>query len=267
MMPDIRIALRLAIRHKFLVSAAWMLVLVVGIAWLSAEFSGRQPATVALDVGLSVIRLGLPVVGLLLLQELLAREFERRFFLVSLTYPRSRLAFLLGRFLTVAGLLTALLVVLAAALAGTVAWLAHDYEQATPVALGAPYLLTLAFTLVDLYVVLAVGTMLAVVVTTPSFVLVATLGFMWVARSFSSIMALLQQESWLVTDAQTYRASLGILGYLIPDLAVLDIRPITLYGHWGLLSAQWPWQVLAAWVYGSAALALAAWLLARRRFS
>ncbi|THJ34994.1 hypothetical protein E8K88_05510 [Lampropedia aestuarii] len=257
----------MAIRHQFLVMAGWLLVCMLGAAWLSAEFSGRQPATVALDVGLSIIRLGLPLIGLLLLQDLLAKEFDRRFFLLSLTYPRTRTMFLLGRALAVALLLLLLLCLAALLLAAFVGWQAHAYEQATPVALGGPYWLTLAFTLVDLFVVMAVGTLLAVVVATPSFVLVGTLGFMLLARSFSSIMALLQQESWLVADAQSYHASLGVLGYLIPDLAVLDIRQIALYGHWELLAAEWPRQVLTALVYGSAVLALAVWLLMRRRFA
>ena len=36
-----------------------------------AQFSGRQPVTLALDVGLSLIRVTLPILGILLLQELL----------------------------------------------------------------------------------------------------------------------------------------------------------------------------------------------------
>ena len=50
----------------------------MGGAYLAAEFSGRQPGTVALDVGLSAIR----IIGLLLVlfwcQEMVGKEIERR---------------------------------------------------------------------------------------------------------------------------------------------------------------------------------------------
>ncbi|MDV7393414.1 hypothetical protein RZS08_18720, partial [Arthrospira platensis SPKY1] len=157
----------------------------VAIVWMAAQFSGRQPAAVALDVGLSVLRLTLPVIGVLLLQELLSREFDRRLFLTSLTYPRPRHYFLLGRLAAVHVLLFLLLVGLAGLLAALVGFIEQGYEQTTPVALGLPYGVTIAFLAVDLFVLLALGTLLAVVAATPSFVLIGTLGFMLVARSFA----------------------------------------------------------------------------------
>ncbi|WP_341645346.1 hypothetical protein [Thauera sp. SDU_THAU2] len=267
MIADSKIAFRLALRHRFLVMAAWLLILMLATGWMAAQFSGRQPATVALDMGLAVMRLGLPVLGLLMLQELLAREFERRFFLSSLTYPRTRARFLLGRLLAIVTLLGLLTAVLGLALAGGVHWLSLDYEQATPVALGSPYLFTLALMLVDLCVVLALGTVLAVVVATPSFVLIGGLGFMLLARSYSNIMALLREDSSLVSDARTYHNSLGLLGYLLPDLAVLDVRQIALYGQWSLLQTHWAIQAGIALLYALAMLVLAQWLLSRRHFA
>jgi hypothetical protein len=135
------------------------------------------------------------------------------------------------------------------------------------VALGAPYLITLALMLVDECVVLAIGTLLAVLVATPSFVLIGGLGFMMLARSYSSIMALLREDSWLVSDARTYHDSLGMLGYLLPDLAVLDVRQIALYGQWSLLQSHWAIQAGIAMLYAVTTLVLAQWLLSRRRFA
>lgn len=79
---DLLASLHLALKAKL----AWMAAsigLVVALATLlSAYFGGRQPATVALDVGLSTIRLLLPLLIVLLAQELLSREFENA---ISLT--------------------------------------------------------------------------------------------------------------------------------------------------------------------------------------
>lgn len=265
--PDVLTGLRLALRAHFLAISFWAVAVLVFAAWMVSQFSGRQPATVALDAGLSMIRLFLPVVGVLLLQELLSREFDRRLFLSSLTYPRSRHFFLLGRLFSVLILLGGLLLVLAGALAGVVGWVASGYEQATPVALGLPYWISIAFVMVDLFVLVALGTLLAVVASTPSFVLIGTLGFMLVARSFSSIVALLQRESWLVEGAETYQSSLGLLGFLLPDLAALDVRAIALYGQMDLLPQQWAWHLATALAYGVALVALAVWALARKRFA
>jgi hypothetical protein len=76
-------------------------VLLIGIAYLSGFFSPRQPQTVALDVGFSGIRFSLVLLNLFWVQELVAREIDRRVILFSLAYPVSRGAFLAGRFAAV----------------------------------------------------------------------------------------------------------------------------------------------------------------------
>jgi hypothetical protein len=68
-------------------------VLMIGIAYLSGFFSPRQPQTVALDVGFSGIRFSLVLLNLFWVQELVAREIDRRVILFSLAYPVSRGAF------------------------------------------------------------------------------------------------------------------------------------------------------------------------------
>lgn len=260
------VAALLALRVRFGSIALWLLAVLCVAVWMSAQFSGRQPATVSLDIGLSLIRIMLPVLGVLMLQELISREFERRYYLASLTYPRARLYFLLGRLAGVLGLLTILLVVLAGMLAAIVAWVGQSYAQGTPVSLGVPYVLTIAFILLDTFIVLAIGVFLAVVATTPSFVLIGTLGFMLIARSYAAIIALLQQDGWLVSNAEFYSSSLGLLSYLLPDLGALDVRTIALYGRMEFLPADWPWLLLSSLAYALAFLALAVWALNRKRF-
>ncbi len=234
---------------------------------MSAQFSARQPATIALDTGLSLLRLALPLLAVLLLQELLSREFDRKLYLSSLTYPRPRHHFLLGRVAAIAVLLLGLLVILAAVLAGLTTWIGHDYAQATPPDLGLPYLVTIAFIALDLLVILSIGTLIAVATTTPSFVLIGTLGFVLVARSYSAIVALLTRDATLVSNADSYQSSLSLLGYLLPDLAALDVRMISLYGQWQFLPEDWALRVLATLAYAAALLALAVWTLKRKQFA
>ena len=260
-------SLRLSLRAALLSFALWLALALIASTLLAANFSGRQPATVALDTGLSLLRLALPLLAVLLLQELISREFDRKLYLSSLTYPRPRHHFLLGRVAAIAVLLLGLLLILAAVLAGLTAWIGHGYAQATPPDLGLPYLVTIAFIALDLLVVLAIGTLIAVATTTPSFVLIGTLGFMLVARSYSAIVALLTRDTTLVTNADSYQSSLSLLGYLLPDLGALDVRMISLYGQWQFLPEDWALRVLATLAYAAALLALAVWTLNRKRFA
>ena len=266
-MPDFITGLRLALRARYFSFALWLTIGLVAVVLTAAQFSGRQPVTLALDVGLSLIRVTLPIFGVLLLQELISREFDRKLYLSSLTYPRPRHQFLLGRVAAIAVLLLGLLTALAAVLAGLTTWIGHGYAQETPPDLGLPYLVTIAFIALDLLVVLAIGTLIAVATTTPSFVLIGTLGFMLVARSYSAIVALLTRDSTLVTNADSYQSSLSLLGYLLPDLGALDVRMISLYGQWRFLPEDWALRVIATLAYAGALLALAVWTLNRKQFA
>ncbi|HZX16303.1 MAG TPA: ABC transporter permease [Pseudomonas sp.] len=257
----------MAWRARYLWLSGCSLLMLALAAMLASQFSGRQPATVALDVGLSVMRLLLPMVLVLMIQELLSREFDRRYFLNSLTYPRPRHHLLLGRFLAVAVLTLGLLMAMALLLALLVELVSQGYVQGTPVAMGRHYLISIVFVGVDLLLLTALACLLAVVASTPSFVLVGTFGFMLAARSFAAIVELLGRNASVVGDAESYRAGVGLLGYLLPDLGALDVRMIALYGSMKFLPADWFWLLLSSLAYLVALLALAVWALQRKRFA
>lgn len=256
----------LALRARYLGLVVFSVFSLLMVVVLAAQFSGRQPAAVALDVGLSVIRLILPLVVIFLGQELVFREFECRYFLVSLSYPEARSGLLLGRFLAIVFLGLILLCVMSLVLAAAVCWIEKGYAPGTRVALGLPYLVTLLFVMQDLLVVVAVTCFLGVVASTSSFVLIGAFGFMLVARSYASVIELLVGGS-VVSDAETYRSSLGLLGYLLPDLGALDVRMMALYGRIEFLPGDWPWLVLSSFGYALGFLALAVWALNRKRFA
>ncbi|MBG0843465.1 hypothetical protein H3223_25555 [Pseudomonas toyotomiensis] len=242
--------------------------LVVALAMvLSAYFSGRQPATVALDIGFSAIRLLLPLLIVLLVQELLSRELDTRYYLNSLSYPRARSRLLLGRFAAVLALVLGVLLAVGLLQVVLIGIIGGAYSQATPVAMGQPYLITIAFMMVDLLVLVVLATLLAVVASSPSFVLIGTFGFMLIARSYASIIELLSHDSGLVGNAEGYRAKLGVLGYLLPNLGALDIRMFALYGKPEFFPSDWFWLLLSNFSYALALLALAVWALQRKRLA
>jgi Cu-processing system permease protein len=264
---DINISLSLAFRARFLPVIGWLVLVLVIVVLAAAQFSARQPATIALDMGLSVIRFSLPLMIVLLAQELLTKEFDRRYFLASLAYPRPRVMFLIGRFLAIYLLTLSALILLSTLLASLAWFVSTGYEQSTPVSLGYNYAVSIAFISIDLFVITAIATLLGIVAVTPSFVLIGTVGFLLIARSYSSIVALLRENSTIVGSAETYRDSLSLLYYLLPDLGSLDVRMISLYGTMRFLPDNWPINVFSCLSYSIFLFAVSVWLLNRKQLS
>ena len=266
-MSVFHLSLQLMLRHKALQLAALASTAVLLATALAAEFGGRHPQTVALDVGLSTLKLVIPLFIVFQVQELFSREFERKYYLLSLAYPISRLNWLIGRCLALTTVFSALLILITTLLALYVNWRTGDIHQSTPISLGVPLWLTVTFFWFDMLSILTLAVFLAVVASTPSFVLIGTIGFMLIARSYSTVLALLASSSGLVDNAETYRSNVGILGYLLPDLGALDIRMVTLYNNMELLPADWPLLLSSVLFYSASFLALSLVIFQRKQLA
>lgn len=260
------LGVRLAFKARYFALAFLVLLSVLLSAALAAQFSGRQPATVALDVGISMLRLLLPLVVALLAQELICREFDRRYYLISFSYPGYRWLFLVGRFLAVFGLTAFLMFVVALFLRLVVDGLFVKMQPSATLDLGLGYFVVLLFMQVDLLVLSAVSCLLAVIARTNGFALVGTLGFMLIARSYGAIIQLLSENFSAVSDPEAYKVGLSLLGYLIPDLGGYDVRAVALYGGVQFLSSAWPLQLTSGLLYALGVLGLAVLVINRKRF-
>lgn len=269
MKADFTQSINIVLHSKLPYVVGWLIAGMIASVLLAAQFSARQPQTVALDVGFSVIRVTLPMLAILLVQELISREFERKHYLNSLTYPRSRSSWLLGRgvaiftvclaFLAVQGLVLALLIPLST-----------DYTQTTSISLGAPFVITLLFIALDLMVVIAISMLLAVSASTPSIVLIGTIGFVLIARAYTPIIELLSRTPSVVktfADPHLYQNSLSMLTFVLPDLGRLDVRMIALYDKMRFLPENWLLLVIATLAYIWALQAITVWILNKREFN
>ena len=267
---DILISWRIASHSRLTSIILWLCAALIISVLIAYQFSARQPATMALDVGISVIRLALPLLVILLVQELFSREIERKLYLNSFTYPRARAYWLLGRVVTIVLICTGLLLIMGLLLAILTTFSASGYEQTTPISLGLPYLFVLSFILVDLLVVIAISTLLAISASTNSFVLIGTIGFTLIARSYTPIIELLRNNPYTVSEfsnPRLYQDSLGILSFLVPDLGRLDIRMIALYDKMAFMPVDWPQLIGATLAYITALLGLTIWVLNKREFN
>jgi Cu-processing system permease protein len=206
-------------------------LLLVGAAYLAASFSPRQPRTVALDVGLSGLRFSLVLFALFWVQELVAREIERRTVVLALTYPHPRVAYLVGRYLGIFGLLG-----LAALLLGMLLWLVvmlagGTYDQQFPVALGLPFWLSIVGLWLDAALVAAFALCIATLSTVPMLPLALGAAFAVAGKSLGAVADYLAKgadgQEELVSQ---YLPVVEIIHWILPDLSRLDWRAWPMYG-------------------------------------
>jgi Cu-processing system permease protein len=244
-------------------------LLTAAVAWLAAAFSGRQPETVALDVGFSLTRLFGALLILFWVTELLGRDLERRTIYFVLAYPFSRSIYILSRFLAVAGL--AAIAVIGLGLFTLLAWwlvTLSGYEQATPVQLQGTVLpLALSLIWLDLTVIGAFTLLVAALSTTPMLAFFVGMAFMVSARSLGPILAYLATDDPSAQKiAAVYRPILNAIHWVIPDLSRLDIRSAILYGNWPSTDATL-WAGINVVCYSIIALVLAMLFFQRREFN
>lgn len=243
-------------------------LLTAATAWLAAEFSGRQPETVALDVGISLIRLFGALLILFWVTELLGKDLERRTIYFVLAYPFARGTYILSRFAAVAAL--AAIAVIGLGLFTLAAWwlVAHSgYHQANPVHLqGVALLLTLLLIWIDLLAIGAFALLVAALSTTPMLAFFAGMAFAVSARSLGPILAYLSSGEATEKLAHTYQPLLDAIHWIIPDLSRLDTRSTILYDIWPDTSAIL-WSGMSTALYSMIVLTLSIAFFQRREFN
>lgn len=260
-------AWRSGFRSRSILAILILGVLLVGVAFLSGSFSPRQPTTVALDVGLSGVRFSLILFALFWVQELVAREIERRTVIYALSYPISRGAYLLGRFFGILGLLLLATLLLALLLWLTVLLVSGVYEQGFFPGLGLPFWSAMFGLFVDAAVVAAFSLLIASLSTVP--MLPVALGVLF-AISGKSLGAVIDYLRRGADDDPEFVARFGpiieVIQWVLPDLSRLDWRAWPMYeipfgaGAIGLSLAM-------AIGYVIALLVLAVMVIGRREFS
>lgn len=231
MWPFCLSAIRSGFRSRAILLILLLGVALLGVAYLAASFSPRQPKTVTLDVGLSGIRISLILLALFWTQELVAREVERRTVFYAFAYPVSRSSYLLGRYLGVASLL-----VIAAAMLGILLWgvtsiSGGEYQQGFGPSLGVPYFVTVVGLWLDACVVAAFGLWIASLSTVTMLPVVLGGLFAIGAKGLGAALDYLDKGA---DGDSAFVERLGpvvnVVRHILPDLSRLDFRVWTMYG-------------------------------------
>lgn len=258
---------RSGFRNRVFLAVFLLGLMLVGVAYLSASFSPRQPRTVALDVGLSGLRISLVLFVVTLVQDLVGREIERRSVVLTLSYPVHRASYLLGRFLGVAALAG-----VGALILGLTLWIAvllagARYDQQFGVALGLPYWMAILGIWLDVLVVAAFSFWIASLSTVAMLPLVLGAAFAVAGRALGAVVDYVAGGA----DGQAELAArfgpiLDTVRWILPDLSRLDWRGWPMYG----LPPDWSsvgLAVVVACSYAAAMLWLSVHAFSKREFS
>lgn len=224
-------AWRSGFRNRAFFAVLTLAVALVGVAYLSAAFSPRQPRTVALDVGLSGLRISLVLFAITLIQDLVGREIEQRAVVLTLSYPTSRAAYLVGRYLGVLALTG-----VAAVILGLLLWIAVllsglHYEQQFRVEFGLPYWVALVGVWVDVAVVAAFTLWIATLSTVSMLPLALGALFAIGGRALGAIFDYVSRGAeGDVELARRFGPVLDAIRWVLPDLSRLDWRSWPMYG-------------------------------------
>jgi ABC-type transport system involved in multi-copper enzyme maturation permease subunit len=238
----------------------------MGGAYLAAQFSGRQPATVALDVGISAVRLITVLMVVFWCQELIAREIERKTVFFALAYPVRRADYLLGKYFGILGLTAVAILILSCLLIATVKISASGFLQSSPVDLGGGYWLTVALLFLDAATIAGFTVLISTISTTPLLPLALGIAFAMIARGLGTALSYLHDTQSGAADlANTLGPIVDFFRWIIPDLGRLDVRAAALYGQWPTADATvWPGAMCAAYI--AVSMILAIHVFSRREF-
>jgi Cu-processing system permease protein len=257
---------RAGVRSNSLRAILAIAILLFFCAYLASTLSGRHPQTVALDVGISVTRLISVILVLFWTQELLGREVDRRSVYFALSYPLPRSAYLLGRYWGVVSLVAVAVFAQGIALYGVVLLSGDGYQQAFKVSFNAGLVLVLALIVLDAMVIAAFVFLLTSIATSSLLPFLLGAAYAFAARSLGGVIAFLGDAQGEGADlAPEFTPILKGIGFLIPDLSVLDIRQVVLYDK-SLVISDCLVNVTYVSSYLAILLMMAVFLFSRRDF-
>lgn len=266
MLTHLQISFLLGLRSRsFQVALVFGLGL-LALAWLLSSFSGRHPAIVTLDLGLSAIRMITLILTVFWVMDLVGRDIERKTVIFSLCYPQDRLTYLLGRYVGIALLLLAIVAILGGVVYAEERYLAMNNPRLAQLESWVTMLPVLLMIWLDALVILAFTLLVATVSTSAFTALIAGISFALAARSLGPTLAYLS-SSYAQGDRLEVSLSPVVhrLRYLLPDLSLLDIRAAALYGV-KLNASALAWPGLMALTYIGILLSLAVFFFRRREF-
>ncbi|WP_018150648.1 hypothetical protein [Leeia oryzae] len=258
-------AILIAYRTRLLALTGMLVFFVLSAMGLAHSFSPRQADVVALDVALSCLRIGGLLLLLILAQQLIVVDIERRVILGVIALPVKRHSYLVGRFLAISSLLLVFVVA-----SGLGVFLEAHYMMPVFAGLSQPEWLKIPAVLggvwIELVVILSAMIFFTTLAKTPYLSAILTLGFAVASRSLHAALNYLMHDPDASAKVKVrLLPALDFIRWLVPDLSLLDWRDAALYAQPWEKMAIFP-SILMATGYSALLIIGAVWLFQRREF-
>jgi ABC-type transport system involved in multi-copper enzyme maturation permease subunit len=176
------------------------------------------------------MRFSLVLFGLFLVQELIGREVERRTVMYALSYPVSRAAYIVGRYLGIVSLLALAALLLALLLWVTTFAVELSYDQSTRMGLGWPFWISIFGIWVDAALVAAFALWIASLSTVPMLPVALGVAFAIAGKSLGAVMEYLARGADNDVElVSRFSPIINAVKWSLPDLSRLDWRMWPMY--------------------------------------
>jgi ABC-type transport system involved in multi-copper enzyme maturation permease subunit len=201
---------RETIRDKILYNLVFFALLLMGSSVLLGTLTIGEQARIVKDLGLAAINLVAIIIAIFLGVGLVSREIERRTIYTILARPITRIQFVLGRYIGLAGIVTVNIVIMFAMFLATI-WLSGFPTHA---ALFQAVQLILVESLVVIAIALLFSTFSSATLSASM-----TIGLYIVGHLTSDLKVIAEKSA-----SQVAKAVMTGLYYMCPNLEVLNIK-------------------------------------------
>jgi ABC-type transport system involved in multi-copper enzyme maturation permease subunit len=201
---------RETIRDKILYNLVFFALLLMGSSVLLGTLTIGEQARIVKDLGLAAINLVAIIIAIFLGVGLVSREIERRTIYTILARPITRIQFVLGRYIGLAGIVTVNIVIMFAMFLATI-WLSGFPTHA---ALFQAVQLILVESLVVMAIALLFSTFSSATLSASM-----TIGLYIVGHLTSDLKVIAEKSA-----SQVAKAVMTGLYYMCPNLEVLNIK-------------------------------------------
>jgi ABC-type transport system involved in multi-copper enzyme maturation permease subunit len=201
---------RETIRDKILYNLVFFALLLMGSSVLLGTLTIGEQARIVKDLGLAAINLVAVIIAIFLGVGLVSREIERRTIYTILARPITRIQFVLGRYIGLAGIVTVNIVIMFAMFLATI-WLSGFPTHA---ALFQAVQLILVESLVVMAIALLFSTFSSATLSAS-----LTIGLYIVGHLTSDLKVIAEKSA-----SQVAKAVMTGLYYMCPNLEVLNIK-------------------------------------------
>jgi ABC-type transport system involved in multi-copper enzyme maturation permease subunit len=264
--PIALITFKEGIRNRALYGISLLALLLLAANQLISSMIMRDVGKVAVDIALSSVSLSGLLIVFFVGINLLAKDLDRKTIYMVLSKPISRGQYLVGKYLGIALLIIATVIILALFSTLSIYLVKITYPTFFPRFSWAAVILAIAFTLLSLLVLAAVSCFYSTLSTSSFTTLVLTIVTYIIGHSLQEVKALVEAPGKVgIHVAPLTVKVVQVASYLFPNLTLFDLKAQAAHAM-SIPTSYLVWVFLYGVIYILVTLAVATLCFSRRQF-